>query len=888
MDGESPGDELAVGEERELLTSRYGFTLDRFQQDALDALDDGKSVLVAAPTGSGKTVVAEYAVARALDRGQRAFYTTPIKALSNQKFHDLVRVHGADRVGLLTGDNAINPSASVVVMTTEVLRNMIYGRSASLDHLGIVVLDEVHFLQDTYRGPVWEEVIVHLPTKVTLVCLSATVSNAEELAAWMTDVRGPTTAVIETKRPVTLHPLYLIGDKTSERLHLLPVLIDGHPNSEAARIDGEAVRGWQAGGRTHGKRKLYTPKRLDVIERLDEEQMLPAIYFIFSRNACDEAMQTISAAGLRLTTAPERDRIRAIAAEMLGSMDDRDLAVLGYAKFLAALENGIASHHAGMVPLFKEVVEECFVEGLVKVVFATETLAVGINMPARTVVIEKLSKFTGEHHAQLTPGEYTQLTGRAGRRGIDDVGHAVVLWSSFVPFDDVASLAASRSFHLQSAFRPTYNMTANLVRAYTREKAVDLLNRSFAQYQADREVVKIHARLERRREGLESARHQATSPFGDIDDYRRQTSRRDRRGGRAVNPIVIEHAVQRLRPGDIILYQRGRISGRAAVLSVASRKNTGARIRAITTTGSQMLMSAQDFSAAPRPVGAIELPTPYEPNRQSYQKDVAKRLERAKTSGAAYADDDEPDEPRHPVQNDPDLHERLRAAAAADRMEREVIELEGKVAARESGLVRSFEHVVEILTGWGYLDGWSLTNSGQRLARLFHEADLLVVEALSRGLLDGLDASTMAGMVSVFTYEHRSSETPPAPWFPSREAALRWRSIDKLATELIDREQKLGLNPTRRPDPTFIAIAYAWAAGESFAQVVEEEQLSGGDFVRNIKQLIDLLRQISDLAANEATRRSAAQATERLLRGVIAASSTVEANTVEVVPEVMR
>jgi ATP-dependent RNA helicase HelY len=861
--------------ERELLTSRYAFTLDRFQQEALDALDAGNSVLVAAPTGSGKTVVAEYAVGRALDRGQRAFYTTPIKALSNQKFHDLVRVHGADRVGLLTGDNAINGNASVVVMTTEVLRNMIYGRSSSLNDLGVVVLDEVHFLQDTYRGPVWEEVIVHLPVDVALVCLSATVSNANELAAWMTEVRGPTTAVIETKRPVTLHPLYMIGDKSSERLHLLPVLVNGQPNNEAARIDGEAVRGWTVGGRTHGKRKLYTPKRVEVIERLEAEQMLPAIYFIFSRNACDEAAQSVNAAGLRLTTTIERDRIRLIADEMLGAMDERDLAVLGYNTFMSAMENGIASHHAGMVPLFKEVVEECFVQGLVKVVFATETLAVGINMPARTVVIEKLSKFTGEHHAQLTPGEYTQLTGRAGRRGIDDVGHAVVLWSSFVPFDDVASLAASRSFHLQSAFRPTYNMTANLVRAYSRDKAVDLLNRSFAQYQADREVVRLHSRLDRRRESLASARFQATSPYGDIDDYRRTTSRRDRRGGRASNPIVIEHAVNRLRPGDVILYSRGRITGRAAVLSVATRKNSGARIRALTTNGSQMLMSAQDFDAPPRAVGTIDLPTPYEPNRQSYQKDVAKRLERAKTATAAEMADDA-DQPRHPVQDDPDLGERMKAAGAAERMEREVAELEAKVSASESGLVRSFEQVVEILTDWGYLDGWSLTTSGQRLARLFHECDLLVVEALSRGLLDGLDASTLAGLVSVFTYEHRSSEAPPAPWFPSREATLRWRAIEKLANELATREQRGALNSTRQPDPTFVAIAFAWAAGESFAQVVEEEELSGGDFVRNIKQLIDLLRQIGDLAPVEATRRAAAQATEQLLRGVIAASSTVE------------
>ena len=518
--------------DREALLARYGFPLDDFQLRAIDALDSGQSVLVAAPTGSGKTVVAEYAVARAMAAGRRAFYTAPIKALSNQKFRDLAAVHGAEQVGLLTGDNAINGDAPIVVMTTEVLRNMIYGRSAALDRLGVVVLDEVHYLQDTYRGPVWEEVIIHLPAEVRLVCLSATVSNAEELVDWISTVRGPTAAVIEERRPVTLQNLYLIGDKTSERLHLLPTLVDLRPNPEASRLDEEAVRGWRGGGgRYRARRKLYTPRRVESVERLEQEGMLPAIYFIFSRNACDDAAQTCLDAGLRLTTGPERDRIREIVDEHLGGMDDRDLAVLGYGKFLAGLEYGIAAHHAGMVPPFKEAVEHCFIEGLVKVVFATETLAVGINMPARSVVIEKLTKFTGEHHTFLTPGDYTQLTGRAGRRGIDNVGYAVVLWSPFVPFDQVAALASSRSFHLRSAFRPTYNMAANLVRSYAADRAHHLLNLSFAQYQADREVVKLEARLERRQAALAELRAAAASPYGDIDEYRRLTSRAERRPG---------------------------------------------------------------------------------------------------------------------------------------------------------------------------------------------------------------------------------------------------------------------------------------------------------------------------------------------------------------------
>jgi len=478
------------------LVGRYGFNLDGFQVAALDAWDRGESVLVAAPTGSGKTVVAEYAIDVALRGGRRAFYTAPIKALSNQKYHDLADRLGADRVGLLTGDNAINGDAEVVVMTTEVLRNMIYAHSRSLDDLDVVVLDEVHFLQDAYRGPVWEEVIIHLPAHVRLVCLSATVSNAREFAAWVSTVRGPTAAIVEDRRPVTLDNLYMIGDRTHDRLHVLPTLVNGRPNQDAVRIDGEAARPKRGGGRTtKSRRKLYTPWRIDVIEYLEQRSMLPAIFFIFSRNQCNEAAGAVLDAGFHLTSAEERQRIQIIAEQRLDMLDDDDLDVLGYARFISQLLAGVAAHHAGMVTPFKEVVEACFAEGLVKVVFATETLAVGINMPAKTVVIDKLTKFTGDHHSFLSPGEYTQLTGRAGRRGLDEQGYAIVLWSPFVPFEQVALLASSRTFHLNSAFRPTYNMAANLVRTYTREQAHHLLNLSFAQYQGDRELVTLEARL---------------------------------------------------------------------------------------------------------------------------------------------------------------------------------------------------------------------------------------------------------------------------------------------------------------------------------------------------------------------------------------------------------
>ncbi len=870
--------------DRDALAARYGFPLDDFQVHAIAAIAAGRHVLVAAPTGSGKTVIAEEAIHRALAEGRRAFYTAPIKALSNQKYHDLAAEHGADRVGLLTGDNAINGDAPVVVMTTEVLRNMIYARSAGLARLGYVILDEVHYLQDTYRGPVWEEVIIHLPATVHLVCLSATVSNADELCEWITTVRGPTTAVVETRRPVRLDHLYMVADKTAERLHLLPTIVDGRPNPEASRLDSEAARGGRgsnASVRHRARRKLATPRRLELVDRLEEEGMLPAIVFVFSRNGCDEAAQSLVDAGVRLTTGPERDRVREIVANRLDDMDDRDLAVLGYGRFLAGLEAGLAAHHAGMVPPFKEVVEQCFAEGLVKVVFATETLAVGINMPARSVVIEKLTKFTGEHHEFLTPSDYHQLTGRAGRRGIDPLGFAVTLWSPFVTFDQVAALALSRSFQLTSAFRPTYNMAANLVRTYAADRAHHLLNLSFAQYQADRDIVKIEARIERRTAQLVDLREQVASPHGDVDDYRGRLRAADdarrRRFGAASNPEAIELALLKLKPGDVVEIEQGKHVGRAAVLTVASRKNASTRLRAVTPHRVQVLLSAQDFSAPPRAVGRIELPTPFAPNRQSYQREVARLLERAKLGprGPRHGRPPDPATDEHPVLADPDLAERLKAAAAAERVERELAELTTRVRSRSHSLARRFDQVLEILSTRGYVDGWSLTPKGTSLARLFHESDLLVSEVMHHGLFDDLEPAALAGLVSVFVYEHRSSEAPPTPWFPSADVRRRWQSIEKLARALNLVEDGAGLPPTRTPDPTFLAIAFAWAAGEGFADVVEAEELSGGDFVRTTKQLIDLLRQLAQLAPKPDTGRAAQQAADLLFRGVVAASTVV-------------
>jgi ATP-dependent RNA helicase HelY len=867
----------------------YDFALDPFQQRAIAALDDGQSVLVAAPTGSGKTVVAEHAVAKALAEGNKAFYTAPIKALSNQKFADLGRRHGFERVGLLTGDNAINGDAPVVVMTTEVLRNMIYAGSPTLRGLRYVVLDEVHFLQDAYRGPVWEEVMIHLPPDVALVCLSATVSNAEELADWISTVRGPTEAVIEERRPVELHNLYLVGDKSSQDLHLLPTLVDGRPNPEASRLDDEALHVRGAPSRGRPRRRFFTPRRVEVIDRLQDEGMLPAITFIFSRNACDDARDACLDAGLRLTTPDERARVRAIVDERTAMLADADLDVLGFDRFLAGLEVGVAAHHAGMVPPFKEAVEACFTEGLTKAVFATETLALGVNMPARSVVIERLTKFSGERRELLTPGEYTQLTGRAGRRGIDDVGYAIVLWSPFVPFEQVAALASSRTYALRSAFRPTYNMAANLVRRYQPDEAHHLLNLSFAQFQADKAVVRLEARIERQHARLARLRDEERCERGDVEEYRQlrsaaQQQRNDARrtGGRGAVDRTFA-ALSRLAPGDVL-----EIDGtKVAVLSVAFRKGNP-RLHVVDERSKPRTIGADDLSEPPHAVGSVEMPEPYNPNNRAFQHQVGEALRRARISRhgrepaeAATADEAFLAAEAHPVADCPDREAHVRSLIQAERVARELDDLSRQVQGRTGSLARQFDRVLRLLEAWGYLEGWSLTDSGQVLARTYHESDLLVAEAMTTGLLDDLDVPSLAAVVSCFTYEHRGRDRPPEPRFPSSTVRTRYVELHRIAEELAADEETAGLSPTRPPDAGFVHLAHAWAAGDGLASVLEDEELSGGDFVRNVKQLIDLLRGIGDVAPVMATAARARQAADALHRGVVTASSAVEVDEAE-------
>jgi ATP-dependent RNA helicase HelY len=872
--------------------SRYPFALDGFQTSAIEALAAGGSVLVAAPTGSGKTVVAEYAIERALDLGGKCFYTTPLKALSNQKFGDFVARYGAARVGLLTGDNTINGEAPVVVMTTEVLRNMLYERSDTLDGLVSVVMDEVHYLQDPYRGAVWEEVLIHLPLSVSVVCLSATISNAEEFGEWIGTLRGPTRVVIEEKRPVPLEHHYLVG----RDLHPMHVDQNGHaaPNPYIVSLDREEVRyktyTRRSSGSTHyqriprpreGHRRVYVPKREEVVDVLSEHGMLPAIYFVFSRAGCDRSVEWVMASGIRLTTREEAARIREFAEMRAAWMDEDDLKTLGFFEFLDALAAGVSAHHAGMLPVFKETVEELFEAGLVKVVFATETLSLGINMPAKSVVIEDLWKFQGERHELLTPGEYTQLTGRAGRRGIDALGHAIVLYQRQVPFERVASLASTRTYELTSSFRPSYNMAVNLVRNYTREEAHHLLNSSFAQFLADRGVVALERQLERDKAYLAGYREQMRCHLGDFQEYWRlrekaaQIRAEARTGRDRARAEAVRDALAALRPGDVIFVPRARRRGLAVVLS-----NREGRPTVLAQDRKFFRLSARDFEEPPLSLTRIPLPRSGSSRSARYRRDLAARLvaldvrpprrtrqgldpqaERQATKVDRQAE-------QHPCHACPDRQDHERWARRASELEDQVRGVDRRIRTRTETLARQFDRVLAVLEELGYVRDFSILPKGRTLARIYGEGDVLVAEALAQGLLEGLTAPEAAALISAIVYESRE-RVPREGEMPTPATKDRYGRLLGLYRTVRRAEDTHHVELCRELDAGFATLVHRWADGDPLEDVLREAGLAPGDFVRNCKQLLDLLRQVEDVAEG-AQAEVARQARLAVNRGVVA------------------
>lgn len=766
---------------------RYPFSMDPFQVQGCHALESGKSVLVAAPTGAGKTIVGEFAAFLAINSGKKCFYTTPIKALSNQKFQDLVAMFGEEKVGLLTGDTSINSEAQIVIMTTEVLRNMIYSSSQTLEDLRYVVMDEVHYLADRFRGAVWEEILIHLPESIQVAALSATVSNAEEFGDWLQSVRGEMKVIVSEIRPVPLYQHVLFGNR------LLDLFSSNTKvNPEILRLEKESFRAIRSKyGSSNSRRNWHEKSQLtatvkslgrsEVIEKLDREGLLPAITFIFSRAQCDSAVRQCVAAGLKLTTAEERSEIRQVIAEKTKNLPEDDLVILGFHEWVDSLERGIASHHAGLLPAFKECVEELFQRGLIKAVFATETLALGINMPARTVVLEKLTKWNGESHVSITPGEYTQLTGRAGRRGIDIEGNAVILWNKDVDSASAAGLASTRTYPLKSSFKPTYNMTINLISQFGAKRARTSLESSFAQFQADKAVVGLARQIKRNDDAILELDSEIDCHLGDFKEY-----------------CDIRFAIKDLEKG----------------LSTKKRKARG------------------------------------------FEEEKIAEARRALRS--------------HPCHGCSDRETHARIAERAERLRRENAGLKARVANRTHVIARRFDLIKVMLEKFGYLSDDAITPNGKLLAKIYGETDLLIAEMIRKGAFDQLTAAELVSIASVFVHESRKEAPPKLPHGGVSEVLAE---LVKTWAQIHDMEEELGLEPIREPDAGFAWPAFRWASGHSLSSILRGTELTVGDFVRSMKQIIDLLRQISIASPHLAPLIH--DALSRIDRGVIAYAGNV-------------
>jgi len=935
----------AAAERTELaaFAARISFPLDPFQTAACTELENGRSVLVAAPTGAGKTIVGEFAVHLGLQQGRKAFYTTPIKALSNQKYLDLVAVHGADRVGLLTGDTTINGEADVVVMTTEVLRNMLYAGSSTLAGLGYVVMDEVHYLADRFRGPVWEEVILHLPDDVRLVSLSATVSNAEEFGDWLSMVRGDTAVIVSETRPVPLWQQVMVRNRLLDLYSSRVDPTDPGPNPpinpdliEAIRRARRTGHGGDRHGPRHRRRGAPPGRRGEtraarggrypisqavrpaprpvVVRALDDAGLLPAIVFIFSRAGCEAAVAQTLRSGIRLTTSAEAQRISEVIEERCAALPAEDLAVVGFDTWSQALRRGVAAHHAGMLPVFKETVEALFSAGLIKVVYATETLALGINMPARSVVLEQLDKWNGAEHADLTPGEYTQLTGRAGRRGIDVEGTAVVLYREGLDPTALAGLASRRTYPLRSSFHPTYNMAVNLLRATPYSTARETLESSFAQFQADRAVVGLARQARKNEEALDGYARAMECDLGDfaqyarlrrqINDLEKEESRdRARRARQQTN-----EALAGLRPGDVIGYRWGRHDRYGLVVKTLTQPLEGPRIEVLTPEPRLRTMEADDLPHGLSVIDRLELPKKFNFRSAADRKTAAARLRPVldrhdqRLAGRQRPVSEQRDEiaelrrelRAHPCHQCPDREAHARWSQRWHHLDREHRALLQRIERRTSSIARDFDRLCQLLLELGYLHSTAgddssgapelgsgegpagdieVTEDGLWLSRLYAEKDLVLAECLRQEAWQELRPAELAAVTSAIVYSSRTDSVRGAGVPPESRLGRAVHATVRIADEIAQREEDAGLRVTEPVDLGLVAAVHQWAQGASLETVLLTGDVSAGDFVRWAKQVLDVLDQLAQAAPTAQMRTHARTARGLLRRGVVAWSS---------------
>jgi superfamily II RNA helicase len=859
----------------------YPFPLDDFQLEAVRAIAADQSVIVSAPTGAGKTLVAEFAIRQALEHGRRIAYTTPLKALSNQKFGDFTRAYGEDQVGILTGDVKVNAQAPVLVMTTEILRNALYG--SGFDNLKYVVLDECHYMGDEGRGTVWEEIIVSAPREALLVALSATVANVKEIADWISIVHRPIVPIYHPHRPVPLH--YSIADLAGD-VHDIADVRRGR-----ARVIGDEPHGTDR----HGDRtRWYTRRVVDpttMIEALEQKRWLPAIYFIFSRAGCERALDDVLTEGRALITREQLYQVDESIAAALADQPALGESNLSQSVF-RGLRLGVALHHAGILPGLKRLIETLFERGLCKVVFATETMSLGIHMPARAVVLQGLTKRTDRGFRSLSHNELTQMAGRAGRRGIDPEGQCVIALDARDGLEDVLRVVDGSPEPIESQFKLGYGSAAALIATGAEPDVIrKRIESSFGQYQNLKRIREMEHELR----GLESALAEArqyAAPCGDfarIGRYRRARQEVDARrqaagrGGRRGEGSPVE-----AEPGRLALVRRKGAPSLAMILRVHAIRGHRVLFDALLPHGAVVRLKSgllkRIFWATP------PLHVPRDVTREGRHDGRGLRVLAEQLAALEVARLIEQERAHGPeaTLSAIECHRcPWGATAACDRASREIERLEERVRQKREALEavrgaywQEFLAVVEVLEQFGALHDRELGPKGRVIAGLRHDNELLVTEAVWRRLFDDASVAEAAAICSALLEESRSGEPMLARGFLKRNTRLK-RKVDALiaiAEAVFQAQRARHLAMPISVQPGFMPAVYRWASGDDDWPGIVEASFGGheGDLIRAMRRLIDLLRQLADRAEIPvAVSRMLAEAARIVDRGIVLESALI-------------
>ena len=871
-------------------SSVFPFQLDQFQKDAIASLNAGSSVVVCAPTGSGKTLVGEYAIYRALSRGKRVFYTTPLKALSNQKLRDFREKFGFDHVGLLTGDASINRDAPILVMTTEIFRNMLYGTpigqiGISLVDVEAVVLDECHYMNDRQRGTVWEESIIYCPRGVQLVALSATVANSDELTDWLNQVHGPTDLIYSDHRPVPLE--FHFGNIKG----LFPLL-----NDDKTQINHRLLRKKKKGDKEKSKAhvKAEAPSIIQVLSQLQERDMLPAIYFIFSRRGCDKSVADVG--DFRLVNNEEAQQLRRQIDEFLTRNPEA-----GRSGQIAPLYRGIAAHHAGILPAWKVLVEELFQQGLIKVVFATETLAAGINMPARTTVISTLSKRTDTGHRLLNASEFLQMAGRAGRRGMDERGHVVTLQTPFEGAKEAAYLATSKADPLVSQFTPSYGMVLNLLQTHTLEQARELIERSFGQYLAT-----LHLRPQYEYVAhLQTQLAQLQAQIAAIDEGELAVYEKLRQRLRVERQLLktLQEQAQDARQEELGMMLDFAVSG--TLLSLKSKNFTmPAPITAVlvgkTPASAQTcylvclgrdnrwyVTTASDVMDLYAELPRIEvpdqlLPPPEMPLKRGQslagnEETAAIAQQIPDPTEAAYMAPEVAEQlsrvvavqeqlEAHPLHQSGNASNIFKRRTQVGELEAEIQQMQAQVDQQSQRNWEEFLNLIEILQHFECLDNLVPTRLGRIAAAIRGENELWLGLVFASGELDNLDPQHLAAAIAALVTETPRPDSMVR--FDLSEEVLEGLSrLRGIRRKMFQYQRRYNVTLPIWLEFELIALVEQWALGMEWVELCENTSLDEGDVVRILRRTLDLLSQIPHVPhLSESLQRNAHRAMQLIDR----------------------